>query len=144
METDFLTQVLDFIKAWGGISFTFKMAGIVALLIGSMKVSFLSPIWNWFGRGKVFVAPTLGFLAGILALGPFSWTKVFAFSLSASGAVILNEILNGLKGFPGFGPMYMTTIEFLSSILGGPPAPPTLTPLDHGIVTDSKKEEVKK
>lgn len=120
---DFFTQVLDFVAGWGGFSTLFKISGIITLIISTMKISALSPLWDKLGPFKVWVAPVLGLAAGILGLGSggaeISAALVFAYVTAGGGAVILHELLDSVKSIPGIGPIWISIISVLQGFLGG-------------------------
>ncbi len=121
---DFLAQVLKAIAEFGGLPTVLKIASIITLIVGSMKVSVLNEmLWSKLGAAKVYVAPVLGLIAGILGLGsngPITAASVFAYVASGAGAVILHEILDSIKAIPGLGEVYISIINLIESFLGGP------------------------
>lgn len=116
----FLSQVIDAVKTFGGLSWAMKISTIVLLAIGSMKVSFIQPLWAKLGAAQAFVAPLLGLVIGALSLSPFSWAGMLAYMGAGAGAIAIHELLDALKAFPGLGPMYVAVINWLESILGAP------------------------
>ncbi len=119
-ELTFFSQVIDFVKAFGGYSWGLKISGICMLIIASFKVSFLKPAWDKLGEFKVFAAPVLGIIIGILNMGTFSWAKFFAYFAAGIGASYLYEILDMTKKIPKIGAGYIAAIDFIKSILGAP------------------------
>lgn len=122
---DFLSQVIEAVKAFGGLSQMAKISSIVLVLVASMKVSFLNELlWSKLGKLQVYVAPVLGLVAGILSLmgtgQPLTLAAAFAYLSAGAGAVFLHEILDSLKGLPGLGSIYVTIINLISGALGGP------------------------
>lgn len=124
--SDFLSQVFNLISQFGGLSWAARIAAMVLLLIASMKVSFLAPVWAKLGEAQVFMAPLLGIIAGVVSMKPFSWAGLLAYLGAGAGAIMLHEILDGVKVIPGLGSMYVAAINFFEGILGGgssqPPA----------------------
>lgn len=119
----FFNQVIDMIKQFGGIPWTLKVASIIALIISSMKVSFVRVFWDKLGWIKPFVASILGLIAGILVLvnsGNVSFAGVIAYMFAGAGAVILHEMLDSIKGIPGIGPTYVSIIDFIGGLLKKP------------------------
>lgn len=120
---DFLSQVLKFIQSWGGIPMMAKVAGVILLLVASMKVSFLKPYWDKLGSLQAWVAPILGLIAGILGLGsggaPITLASIFAYMSAGAGAVVLHELLDTVKAVPGIGPLWVSVIAIIESSLGG-------------------------
>lgn len=123
---DFLSQVLQAIQGFGGLSTVAKISTIILLIVASMKVTILNQyIWSKLGEAKAWVAPLLGLIAGVLGIGaggqPITLASVFAYVAAGGGAVILHELLDSLKAIPGIGPIYVAIIDFISEsvVLGG-------------------------
>lgn len=126
---DFLDQVVQAAKVFGGLPEVLKIASIVTILIASMKVSFLNDlVWSKLGAAKSWVAPLLGLVAGLLGLGaggqPITLASAFAYMAAGAGAVILHELLDSIKAIPGLGPQYVAFIELVEKVLGGPASKP--------------------
>ena len=123
---DFLAQVLQVIKDFGGLSMMAKIASIVMIVISSMKVSFLSPYWAKLGNLQAWLAPVLGLVAGLLMVasgsGSLTWASAMAYALSGAGAIMLHNLLDLVKAIPGLGPIYVSVIDIIESRLGGPAA----------------------
>lgn len=122
---DFLAQVLEAIKSFGGLSTLLKISAVITLIIASMKVTFLNElIWQKLGAAKVYLAPVLGLIAGILGIGtggaPITIPLIFAYVSAGAGAVFLHEILDTIKALPGLGAIYITIIDLIEGVLGGP------------------------
>lgn len=121
---DFLSQVLAAIKQFGGLPTVGKIALIIALLISSMKVSVLNQLlWSKLGAAKVWVAPLLGLIAGILDLansGQVTLASVFAYISAGAGAIILHELLDSVKKIPKLGELWVKVIEIVQRALKGP------------------------
>lgn len=122
-DLDFLSQVLDLIKSFGGLPWAAKVGGIIMLVIGSMKVSFAKPLWDKLGAAQAFVAPILAMMVGALSMSPFSWAGMGAYLAAGAGAIAVHELLDALKSIPGLGPVYVAMISWLESVLGSPSAP---------------------
>lgn len=117
-----LAQVLDLVKSFGGLPWMGKISAIVLLLLASMKVSFLRPLWDKLGRGKVLASLVMSLVVGICALGAsgsLSIPGVMAYLFAGAGAIILHELLDWIKSIPGLGAMYVAAINFLMGLLGG-------------------------
>lgn len=120
-NTDFLNDVLKFIASFGGLSSMLKISGILMLIVASMKVTFLAPIWNKLPAVlQTFMAPLLGLAAGLLGLGmsgaPVTWASALAFMGAGTGSVFLHEILDGIKALPGIGTVYISIINVIENI----------------------------
>jgi len=117
--SDFLSQVLEFIKAFGGLSTVAKISGAVLLIIGSMKVSFLKTYWDMLGSAKAFVGPVLGLIIGVISMSPITLSGLAAYLFAGAGAIILHELLDAVKALPGIGSVYVSIIDFIKKILPG-------------------------
>lgn len=121
---DFLFQVLKAISEFGGVSWVLKISMIVTLIVSSMKVSFFNDlIWNKLDGFKVWLAPILGLVTGLISLsvnGNLTFAGVFAYFSAGAGAVILHELLDSIKKIPGLGSVYVSIIEAIEKALGGP------------------------
>ena len=121
----FLSQVLNYIDQFGGLKWMGQVAGGIAIIISSMKVSFLHKLWDKVGSFKAYVAPVLGLIAGVLSLGvnpeqEISWAAVMAYVTAGAGALIVHELLDAVKAIPGLGKIWVSVIDFLKIILKGP------------------------
>lgn len=122
---DFFTQVLNAIKSFGGLPWMGKVSSLVLILVSSMKVSFLKPMWDKLGAAKAWAGPVLGLIGGILSLGMdgnITLAGVLAYVSSGAGALILHELLDTVKAIPGLGSMYVAVIDYIKSKLGAPAA----------------------
>lgn len=137
---DFAAQVLQAIKSMGGVSTLVKVSVVLTLIVSSMKVSFLNQlIWSKLGSVKVFVAPALAIVVGVIEMmsggSKLSLPMLMAYLAAGGGAVALHEILDALKSIPGIGSVWIALIDLVSSALGGP------TPASASSVVDSKKNK---
>jgi hypothetical protein len=114
------TQVVTFIKGFGGLSWMSKVAGITAILISTMKVSVVRKYtWDRLGGLKVWLAPALGLVFGIFSLGSdLSFASGLAYVSAGAGAIILHELLDSLKELPKIGKAWTTIIGVIEMILG--------------------------
>lgn len=121
---DFLSQVLQVIKNFGGLTTVLKISSVILLIIASMKVSIINQLlWSKLGKAQVWVAPLLGLIAGLLDLnnaGTVTLASVVAYVGSGAGAILLHELLDSLKAIPGLGSTYVSIIDFLKGLLKGP------------------------
>lgn len=118
-DADFVTKLFAYIQGFGGYAGLARVSGIIVLLIASMKVSFMQPLWAKLGGLQIWLAPILGFVGGLLASlasGSFSWAAVSAYALAGGGAVFLHEILDLVKVIPGLGPIWVSIISMVESI----------------------------
>lgn len=126
---DFLTQVVDFIKGFGGLPSLAKISGVLVILVASMKVTFLNDlVWSKLGKYQLWVAPILGLLVGLFSQGTsLTLASAFAFISAGAGAVALHEVLDLVKVIPGLGSLWVSVIEAIESVLGGPAPTARLT-----------------
>lgn len=120
-DSDFFNQVLGYIGQFGGLSWMAKIAGICLLIIAATKTSFLSKYWQALPNiVQTLGAPLLALLGGFLSMGSqLSFAAAFAYAFAGGGAVIMHELLDGLKTIPGIGSIYVTIINIVESMLGG-------------------------
>jgi hypothetical protein len=121
---DLLSQIMEAVKGFGGMAWGMKIAVLIGLLIASMKVSIIRPYtWDKVPASlKVWLAPFLAMVAGVAAYGKFDKASLIAFMLAGGGAVLLDQVLEGVKQIPGLGPQYVSAIEFMSKLLKKPTA----------------------
>jgi len=122
---DFLSQIMNFIQSFGGLSLVLKISGAVLLIIASFKVSILNKyVWSKLGSFQAYAAPVLGLLVGVLGLGtggaPITLGAVLTYLAAGAGAIPLHELLDTLKAIPGLGSVYVSIITAIESVLGGP------------------------
>jgi cytochrome c oxidase subunit IV len=120
---DFIIQIMKSLKDFGGMSAMVKTSIIITLIISSLKVSFLNNlIWSKLGGCKVFIAPLLGLIGGLVTLKSqaVSAADITVYLISGGGAVFLHELLDSIKEIPGIGPVYLTIINILTTLLRGP------------------------
>lgn len=130
---DFVTQVAAFVQSMGGMITMLKISGIILLLIASMKVTVINQfLWSKLGNGQIWVAPGLGLIAGVLSLGTsLTFPAAFAYLTAGAGAVYLHEVLDLVKQIPGIGPIYVSIINAVEGLLGGPASQPApVQPVD--------------
>lgn len=109
------------------VPWALKVSAVIMVVIASMKVDFINrDIWDHFGKYKALVAPLLGLIGGLLAQainGSFSIQSVLAYMAAGSGAILLHEILDWVKAWPGIGPMYAGLIGIVENLIPDAPAP---------------------
>lgn len=118
----FLNLVLEAVKNFGGIPWTLKIASILTLVLSTMKVSFMRPLWDKLGWGKMLAAPILALAVGLLSLQQFSFAGLVAYLFAGVGAIVLHQMLDGVKGIPGVGGVFLSIIEFVQKMLKAPRA----------------------
>jgi hypothetical protein len=115
------SQALTLIKQFGGLPWVLKIAGISAILISTLKVSAIRELtWDKLGDAKVWAAPILGLVFGILSLGTdLTWASALAYVSAGAGAIIFHELLDSIKAIPGIGSVWVSIIDVIQSLLGG-------------------------
>jgi len=114
----FLSQVLSAVQGFGGLSWMAKVAAILALLIASMRVTVINN-YTWAklpSSLKPLVAPILALIAGLVTVQPFSWAGVLAWVMAGGGALIIDQVLDGIKSEPGLNPLFVSVINFFESL----------------------------
>ena len=129
----FLALVLEKMKGFGGIPWTLKIAAILMILLGTLKVSFARPVWDKLGPYKALAAPVLSLLIGIVSLGAnpnqmITGPGVVAYLFAGAGAIVLHELIDAIKSIPGIGPTYLNILVFMQTFLKKPGGPTPLTP----------------
>jgi hypothetical protein len=118
--TDWLGQLLTTVKDFLSSSMTWqvKLAALIALIVSSMNVTLLkSWVWDKLGNFKIWLAPALGLVAGVLnALNGGSWGDVWQYVAAGGGAVFVHEILDLVKLIPGIGSMWINLINMIENI----------------------------
>lgn len=118
---DFLVEVLKAVQSLGGMPWMGKLAAIITLVLSSMKVSFLNPVWDKLGGFKVYAAPALALILGLFNIHPFTWSAVVAYvAFGGAGAVFFHEIMDSIKEIPGLGSVYVGFINLVQALTGGP------------------------
>lgn len=117
----FFSQTLTFIKQFGGLPWVLKIAGISAILISTLKVSAIRELtWDKLENAKVWAAPILGLIFGVLSLGTdLTLASALAYISAGAGAIILHELLDSIKAIPGIGSIWVSIINVIQSLLGG-------------------------
>ena len=122
-DAEFIKSVYETIKAFGGFDFVTKVSACIMILISSMKVSFLRPLWTKLGNGQIWLTMGLGFVAGLcdafVGQDKFSWSIVAAYTFAGAGAPVLHLILESIKSIPGLGDVYKSVITIIMEMLGG-------------------------
>lgn len=111
----FLMEILQAVSGWKGMPVQFVLAGVVALLVSSLKVDLLRKyLWDRLGPYKVLVAPVLSLLGALVMVQPFTWSTLWAALTTGAGAIALYELFKVLKALPGVSPLVTKIIDVLS------------------------------
>ena len=114
----FFSQALDTVKSLGGLSWGLKIAAIISLLIASMRVSAINA-WTWAKLPnllKPLVGPVLGLIGGLLTVHPINGPALLAWVMAGGGAVLIDNVLDGVKSQPGLSPLVVSLINFFESL----------------------------
>lgn len=118
VETDgnIFSAVWKLVSGWGGLNYTVKINAIMTILISSMKVSFLAPLWNKIKtikitykgvvqtiNAQVYFVLFLHIIVGIITQGNFSLEAILAYVFIGGGSVYFHELADGLKNIPIIG-----------------------------------------
>lgn len=96
----FANEILTAVSGWKGMPVEFVMAGVVTLLVSSLKVDLIRAFfWDKLGVAKVFVAPSLSLVGALLVVEPFTWATAWVALSTGAGAIAIHEILSALKPF---------------------------------------------
>lgn len=118
----FAKQVIEAIAGFGGMPWVVKVSIICALLVSSMKVTFLVPLWDKLGGYKNFAGLTLGLIAGAFYYFGSEGANAggfVAYVFAGSGASIVAGWLDGLKELPFIGSTLKVVINAIAGFLGG-------------------------
>lgn len=121
---EWVTQVFAlFGDLKGYVAWQFKAVAVIYVLIGSIKVSVLAPLWDKLGKAKALVAPVLAMVAALFVTwgsGPLSLPTVFIALTTGAGALALADILGAVKQAPGVNPVWLAVVGFLEKVLKKP------------------------
>jgi len=115
-EGNIFTAVWKLVSGWGGLDYTVKANAIMTILISSMKVSFLKPLWDKIKKIKITYKGVVQYIdaqiyfvlflhiaIGIITHGNYSFTAILAYVFVGGGSVYFHEIASGLKNVPIIG-----------------------------------------
>ena len=117
---DFLSEIFKAIQGFGGLPWALKIALIVTVIVGAMKMTVLAPMWDKLGAFKAWAAPILGLVLGVLLMGAngsITLAGVFAYMSSGAGAVMLHEFIKTLKSIPGLGAIFVGILDAIEGSL---------------------------
>jgi hypothetical protein len=119
--SDWVLQLWGVIKEFigGGVSWQVKVAGILALIMTSMRVTFIYDLfWAKLGALTPWVGPALGLVLGVLnaLIGGGHWSDVWSYVTAGAGAIIIHDLLDLVKLIPGIGPMWVNLINIIENM----------------------------
>ena len=120
---DIFQQIMKAIGDWKAIGWQAGLAGILTVLISTMKNSLLRE-WVWSKVpewAKVLVAPLLSIIIFALGMGSaFDAKAFFAALTTGAAAVFLHQLLDGLKKAPFIKEWMKSVIDFIAKLLKKP------------------------
>lgn len=126
-DMSFFEKFLEYVKTVKDLPLVLQISGAIVLIISTMKVSFIKPLWDKLGEKQEWLAPALGLISGALmgfADGKFDWTVLFTYLFAGAGAPYLHDILDKIKAIPGLGQIWLTVIEVIKKLLFAPKETP--------------------
>ena len=122
-----LKSIVSTYGSWGEfIGWQAKSAAIIYVIIGSMKVSFIRPLWDGLGKAKVFAAPVLSLLSVIFMAmaakgeGMSAYQMIWMGLTTGAGALALSNLMEAIRSIPGIGSIPNSIIHLLENILKRP------------------------
>lgn len=100
-----------------GISYQYKIASILFILIALFKNSALQPYWDKLGKIKPLVAPFLSLVAFLFMVQPFTLETALAAVTTGAVAGYFAQILDALKTLPKVGPFFVFISDVFASIV---------------------------
>jgi hypothetical protein len=107
-------EVVKLFQDGKGLSYQYKIAGSLFILVAVFKNSALQPHWDKLGKFKPFVAPILSLVAFLFLVQPFTFESFIAAVTTGAAAGYFAQIVDALKTIPKVG----SFVTFLSDIIG--------------------------
>ncbi len=111
---EIFSSIVEIFKNWSGLSYQYKIAAVLFIIVGIFKNSALAPYWNGLGKLKPFVAPFLSLVAFLFMIQPFTLDAFIAAITTGVAAGYFAQIVDALKLIPGLG----SYIEVISIFIG--------------------------
>jgi len=111
---EIFSQVVKIFGQWGGLTYQYKIAAVLFILVAVVKNSMFLPHWEKLGKFRPLVAPLLSLVAFLMMVQPFTLETFLAAITTGAAAAYFSQIVDVLKMFPGIG----TAIEFISLFVG--------------------------
>jgi hypothetical protein len=106
---------------WKGLSYQYKIAGVLFILVGTAKNSVLAPHWEKLPKAiKPWVAPVLSLVAFLFMVQPFTLETALAAVATGAAAGYAAQLLDLIKMIPGVGPVIRTVIDVVGVVLKRP------------------------
>lgn len=97
-----------------GLSYQYKIASALFIVVAIFKNSGLQPYWNKLGVAKPLIAPVLSLVAFLFMVQPFTVEAAIAAITTGAAAGYFSQILDVLKQVPKLGGI----ITFVRDIIG--------------------------
>ncbi|GAB1376784.1 hypothetical protein MASR1M48_16360 [Lactococcus petauri] len=118
---ELLNQTLEFFKNSSGLSGMAEASAIIFLIVGFVKSSALSFIWDKLGKFKPFAAPVLAIAGAITnefaATGKISLQVALLALGHGMGALAIAELFDAFKGVKGLGKVQLMVIGLMEKLL---------------------------
>jgi hypothetical protein len=113
--SDIFLEVVRLFKDAEGLSYQYKIAGGLFVVVAISKNSALEPYWEKLGKFKPFVAPVLSLVAFLFMVQPFTLQAFLAAITTGAAAGYFAQILDALKVSV---PKVNLLVSFVSDIVG--------------------------
>jgi len=107
-------EVVRLFQDGKGLSYQYKISGILFILVAIFKNSALQPHWEKLDKFKPFIAPLLSLVAFLFMVQPFTIETLIAAITTGAAAGYFSQIIDALKTIPSVG----SFVTFLSDIIG--------------------------
>ncbi len=128
-DSSFISSLVAWVtNLWSDAPTLGKVTSGIVLLISTMKVSFLKPLWDKLKEKQEWLAPVLGLVGAIATLfinGEFSFELLLTGLAGGALAPYVHDLLDYLKAIPGLGKVWLTVIEIFKKVLFAPKETPT-------------------
>lgn len=111
---DIFLEVVKLFKDSEGLSYQYKIAAGLFIVVAIFKNSALQPHWDKLGKFKPLVAPLLSLIAFLFLVQPFTLQTAIAAITTGAAAGYFSQILDALKTIPSVGSFF----AFVSDIFG--------------------------
>jgi uncharacterized membrane protein YbaN (DUF454 family) len=111
---EIFVEVVKLFQDSKSLSYQYKIAATLFILVAIFKNSALQPQWEKLGKFKALVAPVLSLVAFLFMVQPFTVETAIAAITTGAAAGYFSQILDALKSIPTVGPF----ITFVSDIIG--------------------------
>jgi hypothetical protein len=120
LDLSWLSAVNDLIRLfsnWQTIGAQAGFAALLTILISTIKISALRPLWDKLGPAKIIAPSLLSLIAYLLTLQSFSFPVILAAITTGVGAVYLHELLNAIRMLPAVNKYVLMVVDVLQILL---------------------------